>query len=52
MKLYKIYIADENGEHTIEVKPTNQDKKEGFDCVFAAEEYAKAIGLKEGYEVR
>ena len=50
MKLYRIYIEDEDGKMTVAL--TEKGIVKTFDCVYAAEVYAKQIGLKSRYQIR
>lgn len=48
--MYKIYVADENDKFNIVIKENGVEKT--FDCVYAAERYAKSVGLKSGFVIK
>ena len=50
---YKIMIQDDNGDYAICVRRVEQDRYIArFDCIYAAEQYAKRVGLKSGYIIK
>jgi len=50
MDAYYIFICDEEGKYTVPIAEKGQVKC--FDCIYAAELYAKQVGLKSGYIIR
>ena len=49
---YKIMVQNEDGLYDVCVRRTNNNAVARFDCVYAAEQYAKQIGLKSGYIIK
>ena len=49
---YKIMIQDDDGFYSICVNKADSHMAATFDCVYAAEQYAKRIGLKSGYIIK
>ena len=49
---YKIFVQDEENKYAICVRMVENGLIARFDCVYAAEQYAKSIGLKSGFIVK
>ena len=49
MESYNIYLANEENAYTVPL--TENGKVKSFDCAYAAEVYAKSVGLKNGYKI-
>ena len=49
---YKIMIQDDTGSYNVCIRRTDNNMLARFDCVYAAEQYAKLIGLKSGYVIK
>ena len=49
---YKIMIKNDEGFYDIGIRRTDNDMAATFDCIYAAEQYAKRIGLKSGYIIK
>ena len=49
---YKIMVQNEDGLYDVCVHRTDNNTVAKFDCVYAAEQYAKRIGLKSGYIIK
>lgn len=48
--IYHIYVNDENDKPVVMIKEKGEPKE--FDCEYAAEQYAKSVGLVRGFEIR
>ena len=44
---WKIFIQDDVGKYTIAVRRADNNLLARFDCAYAAEQYAKYLGLKD-----
>lgn len=44
---YKIFIKDENDKYEIAIRRKDTNLLARFDCQYAAEQYAKMLGLKD-----
>jgi len=49
---YKIFVKDENDNFAICVRMPENGMIARFDCVYAADQYAKSHGIKSGYIVK
>ena len=49
---YKIMVQNEDGLYDVCVRRTDNNTVAKFDCVNAAEQYAKRIDLKSGYIIK
>ena len=49
---YKIMVQNEGGLYDVCIRRTDNNMVARFDCVYAAEQYAKRIGLKSGYIIK
>ena len=49
---YKIMVQNEDGLYDVCVRSADDNTVARFDCVYAAEQYAKRIGLKSGYIIK
>ena len=49
---YKIMVQNEDGLYDVCVRRTDNNTVARFECVYAAEQYAKRIGLKSGYIIK
>jgi hypothetical protein len=49
---YKIFIQDENDEYSICVRMPENGMIARFDCVYAADQYAKKQDIKSGYIIK
>lgn len=49
---YKIMVQNEDGLYDVCIRRTNNNMVARFDCIYAAEQYAKRIGLKSGYIIK
>ena len=44
---YKIFIKDEQEKYAIAIRRTDTNLLARFDCQYAADQYAKRLGLKD-----
>ena len=49
---YKIMVQNEDGHYSVCIYNADDNSAAGFDCVYAAEQYAKLVGLKSGYIIK
>ena len=49
---YKIMIQNDDGFYDVCIRRTDNNMAATVDCVYAAEQYAKRIGLKSGYVIK
>lgn len=49
---HKIMIQDDAGSYSVCICRTDDRLPARFDCVYAAEQYAKSIGLRSGYIIK
>ena len=49
---YKIMIQNDDGFYDVCIRRTDNNMAARFDCAYAAEQYAKRIGLKSGYVIK
>jgi len=49
---YKIMIQDDEGKYNICVRMPENGMIARFDCVYAADKYAKEHGIQSGYIVK
>ena len=49
---YKIMVQNEDGFYDVCIRRTDNNTVARFDCVYAAEQYAKRIDLKSGYIIK
>ena len=49
---YKIMVQNEDGLYDVCIRRTDNNTVAGFDCVYAAEQYAELVGLKSGYIIK
>lgn len=49
---YKIMVQDDAGHYSVCIYNADANSSAGFDCVYAAEQYAKLVGLKSGYIIK
>ena len=45
-------IQDEHGDYTICIRRMDTGLLARFDCIYAAEQYAKLVGLKSGFIIK
>jgi len=44
---WKIFIKDETDKYAVAIRRTDNNLLARFDCAYAAEKYAKELGLKD-----
>ena len=49
---YKIFIQDDDGNYSICIRKLEDGLLARFDCIYAAEMYAKSVGLKSGFIIK
>ena len=49
---YKIFIKDENDNCAVCIRRVDSGLLARFDCIYSAEVYARAVGLKSGYIIK